>query len=292
MIPFKGIIKDLPVTGSLIALLGITAFSFLISTTVTLLITKGEVVELNHLRIAQLIQSFGIFIIPSLFFAYLKHGNMSEWLKLNRLPNLFMLVAGILAIVVAIPVVNRMISLNEMIVFPEALKGFERMLLEQEQNLKEITEKMLLANSISELVRNILLMAMLPALGEELFFRGGLQNILREKLNPHVAVLLTALIFSIFHMQFYGIIPRFFLGAVLGYLFLYSGNIWVPVIAHFANNALAIVFHYLQENKLITFNPETPGRDDGFVLVLFSFILVVSVIFLIASRQRSSKPGL
>lgn len=290
--PVKGIFKSLSTSGSLIVFLGIGVLTFFLSTLITMFITGGDTSDVANLRIAQLIQSFGVFIFPPLIFAYLKDGDVSGWLKFNKWPDYVLVLTGILIVFAAVPVVNRMIAVNEMIVFPESWRNFESLLKEQEESLKSITGKMLSAGSISALIRNLLLMALLPAIGEELFFRGGLQRMLGEKLNPHVAVLLTALIFSVFHMQFYGLIPRFFLGAVLGYLFLFSGNIWVPVVAHFANNALAIIFHYLQENKLSNFNPEVPGKEGDITVALISLLLVIVFIFLIAFRQRSSKPGL
>jgi len=292
MITIKGIFKSLPTSGSLIVYMGITALSFLITSVVTVLVTGGDIEKVENLRIAQLIQSFGVFIFPPLIFAYLKDGNISNWLKFKKWPDFVLILLGILIVFVSVPAVNKLIAFNEMIVFPEYLKGFEKNLFDQEQKLKLITERMLEADSLIGLLRNLMLMALLPAIGEELFFRGGLQKMLSKEMNPHVAVLLTALIFSVFHMQFYGLIPRFFLGAVLGYLFLFSGNLWVPIIAHFVNNALAVISHYLLAHKMTSFNPEIPGKDGDVLLSLISFLLVVAFIFMIAFRQRSLKPGL
>jgi len=100
------------------------------------------------------------------------------------------------------------------------------------------------------LILNLVIVAGLAAVSEEAFFRGALQQFLLEKFrNGHAAVWLTALFFSIIHFQFYGFLPRLLLGALLGYLFLYTQNLWIPVTFHFINNASVIVLHYFWGNS-------------------------------------------
>ena len=91
------------------------------------------------------------------------------------------------------------------------------------------------------LIANLLVIAILAALSEELFFRGTLQPLLHRAFGGHAAVWTTAVIFALVHMEFTAIIPRVFLGAVLGYLYLYTRSIWIPVLGHSLNNALAVV---------------------------------------------------
>ncbi|TAF81977.1 MAG: CPBP family intramembrane metalloprotease, partial [Sphingobacteriales bacterium] len=101
----------------------------------------------------------------------------------------------------------------------------------------------------------LLMIAILPAIGEELFFRGTIQNIFTALFkNPHVAVWLTAILFSAIHLQFYGFLPRMFLGALFGYLFIWGKSIWLPILGHFLNNGFAVImaFRLQQEGKSIS----------------------------------------
>jgi len=88
----------------------------------------------------------------------------------------------------------------------------------------------------------------LPAIGEELYFRGSLQGILQQWKGIRISIWITAIIFSTIHFQFYGFVPRMLMGAFFGYLLFWSENMWLPIVAHFTNNVLAIIFYYLKFN--------------------------------------------
>ena len=101
-------------------------------------------------------------------------------------------------------------------------------------------------DGIGDLVVNLIIVALLAAVGEELLFRGSMQNIFLEwTKNKHAAVWITAVLFSALHAQFYGFLPRMLLGVVLGYLYIWSGSLWLSMLFHFLNNGLAVLFSYL-----------------------------------------------
>ena len=133
-----------------------------------------------------------------------------------------------------------------------------------EEQAAALTEAFLKMSTPGELIFNLFMIALIPAIGEELLFRGIVQNIFSRWLkNNHAAVWFTAILFSAMHMQFYGFIPRLMLGAMLGYLLVWSGNLWWPIIAHFVNNAAAVIFSYLFQNKFIDLDPDTIGSCPG-----------------------------
>ena len=99
--------------------------------------------------------------------------------------------------------------------------------------------------SISGLLVNLLMIGVIAAVGEELIFRGLMQSLMTQMLkNPHMAILITALLFSAFHFQFFSFLPRFVLGLILGYLMYYGQSIWYPILAHFVNNAMGVIYYY------------------------------------------------
>lgn len=129
--------------------------------------------------------------------------------------------------------------------FPEFMSGFEEWARDLEEQLAEATEKFTSFNSFGEFLFGFFVIAVLAGIGEEIFFRGVLQNSLHKLTkNPHAAIWISAFIFAAIHMQFYGLVPRMLLGAVFGYLYVWSGNIWYPIIAHMANNGIAVIMTY------------------------------------------------
>ncbi|MBO3699357.1 CPBP family intramembrane glutamic endopeptidase [Roseivirga sp. E12] len=137
------------------------------------------------------------------------------------------------------------IEWNANIEFPEFLSGFEEWARNLEEQLAETTEKFTTFNNFTQFLFGFLVIAILPGIGEELLFRGVLQNSLHKLTkNAHVAIWVSAFIFAAIHLQFYGLVPRMLLGAVFGYLYVWSGNIWYPIISHIANNGIAVIMSY------------------------------------------------
>jgi len=138
------------------------------------------------------------------------------------------------------------IDWNMNVDFPDAMKGFEDWARNMEDQLMEMTKLLSTYDSFGEMLLALIVIGVLPAVGEELVFRGLLQNKLHTIAgNHHVAIWVAAIIFGAFHLQFYGVVPRILLGALFGYIYYYSGNIWYAVIAHFVNNGLAVIAAYV-----------------------------------------------
>lgn len=137
------------------------------------------------------------------------------------------------------------IEWNANIDLPDFLSGFEQWAKELEQTLAETTEKYTNFESFPEFIVGLIAISILPGIGEELLFRGVLQNSLQKwTKNVHIAIWVSAFVFSAIHMQFYGLVPRMLLGAMFGYLYVWSGSIWYAIIAHMANNGIAVIIAY------------------------------------------------
>ncbi len=160
--------------------------------------------------------------------------------------------------------------------FPEFMSGFEKWARELEETLAETTKKFTTFNNFGQFLFGFVVIAVLPGIGEELLFRGVLQNSLHKLTkNAHVAIWVSAFIFAAIHMQFYGLVPRMMLGAVFGYLYVWSGNIWYPIIAHMANNGIAVIMTYaasdvdLDETEAIPVSYQIIGVS---VFIAFMFL--------------------
>ena len=150
------------------------------------------------------------------------------------------------------PFITLISELNQMLVLPQWLSGLELWMKNLEESAQVTTNLLLEGTSIWDLLGNILFIGVFAAVAEEVFFRGALQQLLGKLFkNKHLSVWVTAFIFSLLHMQFYGFLPRIILGAVLGYLFVYSKNLWIPIFVHFLNNALVVIFNFFfRENSV------------------------------------------
>jgi membrane protease YdiL (CAAX protease family) len=251
-------------------------------------ITKGDFSDIKSLKLAQFFQSLGMFVIPPFILAYLWSKEPLGYLRINRNPSGEYVLFAVIVMLVAIPAINLLGELNHAIPFPDSLSSLENYLIDMEKRAEDLTIRMLDVNSVGGLLVNIGLIAIIPAVGEELFFRGIIQQVLQTNLKSHAAVWITAIVFSTIHFQFFGFIPRVLMGAFLGYLLVWTKNMWVPIIAHFANNAVAVLFYYFNEEGS-TFDIDNIGKSDTYLIGIISLIVVLLLIYLFRKRQAASE---
>jgi uncharacterized protein len=198
----------------------------------------------------------GLIIFPLIHIVAVEHKRIPAFFppQQKTLFALVLIMALGLTFVIAIsPLVEWNMNLN----FPEFLKGFERWAREAEDKTEQLTKVMTSFDSVGDLVLGLIVIALLPAIGEELVFRGMFQNeFLRATKNIHVSIWVSAIIFSAIHFQFYGFLPRLLLGALFGYLYHWSGTLLIPMFAHFVNNAFGVIMIYLHRHEITDLNVE------------------------------------
>lgn len=190
-----------------------------------------------------------------------------DYLRIRKAPSLQLLAAAVLLMVVSIPLVLYAYNLNKLLPIPESWHLMEAQTSEAIKGLLQMT-------NFGEIAGNLIIIAFLPAIGEELVFRGVLQQQLMRKIaNPWVALLLASAIFSFIHFQFEGFLPRMLLGGILGWLYWRTQNFWVPVAAHFFNNGIQIVGQYLYHQKVTSVDLEQDIAIPWYVAVLSAFLV-------------------
>jgi membrane protease YdiL (CAAX protease family) len=224
----------------------------------------GNASLVNAFRLFQGLAAIGTFILPAFGAAYLFSNQSSEFLGLEKKSNRIHLFMIFLLLVVAIPFINWMMQINGEMSLPSSLKGLQDWMEATEAQASKITKLLLGSTGVSDLLINLIIIAIIPAIGEELLFRGVIQKLFTELANSKgFAVILTSVLFSALHMQFFGFFPRFALGVMLGFLYVWSGSLWVPITAHFINNAMAVILTWFMERGTINFNPDTIGTEVG-----------------------------
>ena len=167
------------------------------------------------------------------------------------------------------PFINAIAVWNESLHLPSFLGSLEIWMRQAEAEAMRMTEAFLKMETPLDLFINLLIIAIIPSIGEELLFRGVIQKLfLKWNGNIHLSVWLTAFVFSTVHMQFLGFFPRLVLGAVLGYMFVWSGSLWLPIVAHFTNNAFAVLITYFIGIDKINPSLENLGTEGGSVVLI------------------------
>lgn len=233
--------------------------------------------DISSVRIMQIFNQLGVFIIPPLLLAYLTVSNPTRYLAFNK-GRVVHYAGTVLMIIVISPIVGKLMQWNEAMQLPGSLSGVEEWMRQSEQAANEIVEWLLSFNDPLSIMVNVLMVVLLPAIGEELVFRSALIRIFHGMFkNVHLAIWISAIIFSAFHLQFFGFLPRMFLGIVFGYLFLWSGTIWVPILAHLINNGTVVAISYLNSNGFITEKPEDFGSTDSTLVFLSGLLLTLAL---------------
>lgn len=259
---------------------------------------RGTVANLKWL---QFLQTTATFLLPPLCLAYLCSKQPLTFLRLQSSLSssssaATTIIVAIATILLAIPGINLLSYLNQQMNLPAFLEPLEQLMKQQEEAAAALTESFLQVHTIGGLIINIALMALLPAMAEELTFRGLLVTPFLPqptigKQKTQIAIWAAAIIFSAIHFQFYGFVPRMLLGALFGYALLWSDSLWIPIMMHFTNNCIAVLLYYYMYAQGI--DPETIdafGTGSTLWVGLLSLALLVPTIYflrLILLARRS-----
>ena len=286
----RGKMENSHVMAKIIVWLGCIFVMFSLTVLVIALITQGNPLsDINTLKWIQLLQTITLFLLPSLMIAYLGAKAPFSWLQLDKKADwkVFLWAVGIM--LVALPAINLLAQWNQQMVLPTWLSELEEWMKNKEAEAEWLTKQFMSATTVSALLVNLFLMAVLPAVSEEITFRGVLQRLLTapnrlsplaSRLSPHLAIWLTAIIFSAVHMQFYGFVPRMLMGALFGYMFVWTGSLWVPMLMHFVNNGMAVLLYFLANKAGWDMDKvDAIGTNDTLWVGIVSLVLTIGGIY-------------
>lgn len=201
------------------------------------------------------------FIAPALVAMALFYRRPLAVMGLDRAPGWKALLVVVAFYILSMPAMNWLVSANEAMTLPQSMSGIEQAMRSLEDSAAATTRELLDISSLWQLVATVLVVGVLAGLSEEILFRGAMLRTMQDsRLGTHAVVWITAIIFSAFHMQFFGFFPRMVLGVWLGYLLVWTGSLWVPIIAHALNNSTVVLFSFLEGRGVV---PEGFGDNLG-----------------------------
>ncbi|MFC2097510.1 lysostaphin resistance A-like protein [Bacteroidota bacterium] len=243
--------------------------------------------NVNFLKFMQIIQSTGLFIVPPLILARFFGNGILSYLKLDKKPFLIILGLALLTLFFAMPIIGFAGELNAKMQLPGFLSKIEQWMKNMEESSADLMDKFLMTDKPGNLLLNILMVGIVPAIGEELMFRGLLQKLFTKwTKNVHIGIIIASILFSAMHMQFYGFLPRLLLGLFLGYIFVWSGSLWIPILVHFLYNSLAVVMYFLFQSEIISTDPASLQTENNttFVIII-STVIVISLMVLMKRKS-------
>ncbi len=240
------------------------------------------------LRQSLFFQTLCAFFFPALILSWLFSDDIRQYLHVEQGFSSGVVILTILSILFLMPLLNASIYWTQQIPFPESLKAVGVKIALLEEQAQQMAAMVLTTDKYLIFLINLFIVAVLTAIGEEFLFRGALQNIFSKIFkNPHAVIWTVGIIFSFVHFRFYGFFARAFLGVYLGYLLYYSKSIWVPILAHFTQNAMGVVsFYSIKDPKLLE-KLDHIGTGSTWWVSLLSLILFSATVVWLVRKCKS-----
>lgn len=241
------------------------------------------------LRISSVLQNVLVFILPAVATAMLSTRFPATLLAIDKFPSGKFILLSIAVLIVSIPLMNSIIDWNQNISLPDSFSQFNDYMQQLEKGAEKAVSDITGGNTVGTLIMSILIVGVFTGLGEEIFFRGGLMRLFSciKGMSPHVAIWLTAFLFSALHMQFLGFVPRMLLGVFFGYLTFWSGSLWLPIMIHALNNSILVTTDWINNRGGSQIDVNSIGLgDNALVLNIASIILTVIVFYALYKQSK------
>lgn len=287
------VFKEKKPFAQLLVLVGLMLLGFALSAIVlaAMTLSGADAQDLNTMTWTTAVSQVLTFAMPALLWVLLYVGDFRNGLQLDfALSKWGKAGVGVLLLILLLPALDWVTEWNKGWHLPESMAVLEQQLRDANEASEQLVKQILARPGTGAFVVNLFVVALLPAVCEELFFRCGIQQLLQKcfKNNAHVAILLTAVIFSLAHGEFFAFVPRFVMGMLLGYLFYLSKSVLVNMLVHFCNNAVIVVLYFLYNNGTIGIDPSEPLLMPWLLTTLCAMaaLLLFCDTFVFAKRER------
>jgi len=245
--------------------------------------------DIKLLRYLLIVQDIALFTIPSIIILRLMNSDYSGKFTDFKIPQLKEIGLVVILTFCIFPITSFTGQINSSMHLPGWLSGLEHWMTDLETRADSTTDLLIVSKSFGTMMFNLLTFGLIAGVAEELIFRGVFQKIFCNMFKSgHLAIWVTAFLFSAIHFQFYGFIPRLILGLAFGYLFFWSGNLWFPMIAHFLNNAFPVVLAYVQGLEKLNTPSDVPLWHQAIYLPL-PMLIVFAILYYFRNKRISSE---
>jgi len=245
--------------------------------------------DIAFLKYVLISQDISLFIVPAIIILFILKPHDQSGLMVMKIPPINEVVLVIVLAFCIFPITSFTGQLNSGMHLPDWLSRVEDWMTEKEENTNRLIDLCMASDTFWVMILNVFVVAVMPAIGEELIFRGVIQKVFSNLFRSgHLAIWVTAFVFSTIHFQFYGFVPRFILGLIFGYLFFWSGRLWLPIITHFVNNAVPTIGAYITGMEKFNTPSEIPLWRQ---LILLPLPIVISLVILLYFRNKSKLDG-
>jgi membrane protease YdiL (CAAX protease family) len=235
--------------------------------------------------------TLGMAMCPLLYWSIIEKRRVNDFFRHKTTSALTLILTAMVVFFFILPN-SALTEWNAHLAFPDFLKDLEIWAKGREESAKELTTFFTTFRSPGEFLFGFFVIAVLPGIGEELVFRGMLQpQLQRATSNIHVAICISAFLFSSLHMQFFGFVPRLCLGALFGYLYYWSGNLIVPMMAHFINNGFSVIMLYLHQLGKIDIDVESTEAAPWPAVITGTILTLALLVYLKILFERNRNPA-
>lgn len=245
------------------------------------------------INVMMVMQDLIMFILPALVTAMLITRTPADFLQINRGLDLRTALLTVLLLVVSVPAMNVVVEWNASLHLPDSLASLEQWMRQSEESAARSVDMLMSGSKVMSLVVCVLTVGLLAGFSEELIFRGTLQRLMvTSGVKVHIAVWVTAIIFSAVHFQFFGFVPRMLLGALFGYLVVWSGSLWIGVLAHATNNIFAALALWTAKFASAGIDVDkigSRGSATDLWIVIASIVFSVIILRAIYIRTRGTR---
>ncbi len=244
--------------------------------------------NVNLIRLLTIAGQIFLLLIPTLFFSKLVTHKVSEYLKING-ANVLLYILTIVGIFSLQQILQVYLYFQDMIPLPDTLQETFKKLKESIESSYKLVAG---AKDSKELLIVILSVVLVPSIVEETVFRGFFQSTIEKSLNPTKSIIISSIIFGVFHLNPINLIPLIIIGIYLGFIYYQSNSLIIPILAHFCNNIFAVISIYLGSEDETLIGIQENNISTGLLLMNFAFfgiIFLFSLYYFIKLSNLNSK---
>lgn len=257
-----------------------------ITIAITSVLTYAKVNFRTLTVISITIQNLFAMVLPAAMVAVFISKKPLDFLGANKLPSLKAIIFAIALYAIFTPAMEWIVRWNQTLTLPDSMSAIYDAIKQLEAQAEDMTSKILINQSLLAMIVNVMALGILTGVGEEFIFRGTLQRILQLKpMNPHIAIFITAFMFSALHFQFFGFVPRFILGIFFGYLMYYTSSVWTSAILHAINNSSVVIVAYFCGYEA---TQSTDINNTAAIVSAISTIAAVIIFFVYKKRTNAN----